>query len=149
MPHMPELGYEVQTGRTGKYNCLSWALGVTDRWVWPKNDGDIEQFDTLLEAEGYVPIAEYPLEESDLLLTEGLEKVVLFGKIPSWIETPDQLDVLRALHAMKQEDDGSWTSKMGALERVRLSDPDAQAGDSVLSYGMPLRVYARPRANKS
>jgi hypothetical protein len=35
---------------TPKYNCISWTVGVTDRWIWP--GANISDFDLLYKRFG-------------------------------------------------------------------------------------------------
>src|SRR5262245_34802255 len=56
--HFPRLGhdYEVLAAGSDAYNCISWTLGVTDRWVWPAQPGlpiTFDDFDSLYSRHGY------------------------------------------------------------------------------------------------
>lgn len=60
----------VVTGETSTvYNCISWTVGYTDRWLWPGSS--ISTFDTFYRGFGYVragdgPIAAWGLSTSDM-----------------------------------------------------------------------------------
>src|SRR5262249_32328905 len=43
--------FEVQAPSTGRYNCIAWSLGITDRWINPKNT--LAEFDKLNGQYGY------------------------------------------------------------------------------------------------
>ena len=43
----------VVTGeKTRQYNCISWTVGITTKWIWPGIA--ISDFDTFYKAQGYV-----------------------------------------------------------------------------------------------
>lgn len=60
----------VVTGKISSvYNCVSWTVGLTDRWLWP--GGAIANFDTLYRGFGYVrandgPLAAWGLSTSNM-----------------------------------------------------------------------------------
>src|SRR5262249_39486482 len=41
------------------YNCISWTLGITDRWVWP--GATIQAFDSLYASAGFVRAGNGPI----------------------------------------------------------------------------------------
>jgi hypothetical protein len=50
----------VVTGEsTNVYNCISWTVGVTDRWLWP--GPSIHQFDTFYRQLGFVRAGNGPI----------------------------------------------------------------------------------------
>lgn len=44
---------------TGIYNCISWTVGVTDRWLWP--GPTLQQFDTFYRQFGFARAGNGPL----------------------------------------------------------------------------------------
>src|SRR5580658_10362523 len=50
----------VVTGEsTNAYNCISWTIGVTNRWLWP--GPTIQQFDTFYRQLGFVKVGNGPI----------------------------------------------------------------------------------------
>lgn len=50
----------VVTGEaTRAYNCISWTVGVTSRWLWPGST--IQHFDTFYRQFGYVRVSNGPI----------------------------------------------------------------------------------------
>jgi hypothetical protein len=41
------------------YNCLSWTVGYTDRWLWP--GGSINHFDTFYRGFGFIRATDGPI----------------------------------------------------------------------------------------
>lgn len=55
-----DVNQAVVTGEaTQVYNCLSWTLGVTNRWIWP--GANIQDFDKLYKAAGFVRASNGPI----------------------------------------------------------------------------------------
>jgi hypothetical protein len=55
--YFPSLNVDavVVTGKsTNAYNCISWTVGVTNRWLWP--GPTIQQFDTFYRQLGFVKV---------------------------------------------------------------------------------------------
>ncbi len=132
-------GYEVLAAASDRYNCISWSLGVTDRWLWPARPGlpiTFGDFDDLYSRHGY-----RKLSALDFTRAAGHEKIVLYARV-----TPE--NVLEPTHAARQHDDGSWTSKVGKLPLIRHLQPGDLEGSI---YGTPFAVYVRqkpPRAKE-
>jgi len=60
--YFPSLNVDraVVTGEASRvYNCLSWTLGITDRWVWP--GATIQAFDRLYNGAGFVRAGNGPI----------------------------------------------------------------------------------------
>jgi len=126
--------------RVKTYNCIAWSLGITDEWVWPGES--VKAFDGLYAGRGYKRLA-----ARDYGPEPGVEKVVLFGTLKDVrLKTADGKSreevMVVATHAARQEADGTWTSKLGGLARIRHRTPEAVAGGT---YGDPVAVYARPK----
>lgn len=53
-PNLPRDSVWVLGGATTRYNCLAWALGRTDRWIWPWSGlPTLAQFTAYLRNFGY------------------------------------------------------------------------------------------------
>lgn len=63
----------VVTGEaTQQYNCISWTLGITDRWIWP--GPHISDFDNLYQRVGYKRVGNGPVAawgHSESRMTHG------------------------------------------------------------------------------
>ena len=110
------------------YNCIAWTLGITDRWVWPGST--LPDFDDLYTKYGFER-----LKSRDTSAEVSAEKVVLYGNLR------DDGRV-EATHGAKQEADGTWSSKIGGMARIKHPTPEAVAGGS---YGDPIAVYSRKK----
>jgi hypothetical protein len=49
----------VTAGMSTVYNCISWTVGVTNRWLWPGNT--LANFDTLYSGFGFVRAGDGPI----------------------------------------------------------------------------------------
>lgn len=59
----------VVTAEVSKvYNCLSWTLGITNRWIWP--GGTIQAFDALYNGAGFVRAGTGPIAAWGSSLTQ-------------------------------------------------------------------------------
>jgi len=126
-----------------RYNCIAWTLGIKDRFVWPaKATADpttgkrvpqpvaVNDFDA-----EYAAIGLTRRKFVDTTLEPGVKKVALFGKLNDTGE-------LVLTHGAKQEDDGTWTSKLGGEPLIRHRTAEAVSGPA---YGNPVAVYAGRR----
>jgi hypothetical protein len=105
---------QITSLETGQYNCLSWALGITDVPIWP------------IEEKPYT----WP---NNLPLIESMENFIAFFKIHGfehWTnEKPKKGYELIAIfekdglptHISRLLKNGYWTSKIGILEDVQHS----------------------------
>ena len=133
-PNLASTGYAVTSPATSTYNCIAWAVGVTDDWWWP-DPMDVsawpagvpreETVDAFVEAFQSLGFIQCP----DDALETGYEKVALYadGKLPK--------------HAARQLLNGRWTSKLGPLEDIEHS-LDGLAG---ALYGSVVQILKRPR----
>lgn len=121
--------FELTSPRTEEYNCIAWAAGDTERWWWPQGGfwpvgvaarETVPAFEAAYESLGYVVCEGGELEP-------GYEKVAIF-----------EIDGTPT-HAARQLVDGSWTSKLGALEDVQ----HPLEGLKVDAYGPPVRYLKR------
>jgi hypothetical protein len=125
----PRLGddFEVLAPHTKVYNCIAWSIGFTDRWIWPKKP-TLAGFDRLYEKYGYRRIPTL-----DFTLVPGMQKIVLYAR-------RTKKGKLKYTHGARQGPDGTWTSKIGKLPRIRHLSPQAISGPS---YGKPIAVYVK------
>jgi len=138
--------YEAVSGATDRYNCIANSVRDENEVILPRIT--VNEYDKFYARNGFTP-----MESLDYSLLDGMEKVVLYGFTPSDGAAydkirnandelpPDYRDPL-CYHAIVQEKDGTWSSKMGAHERIRVLDPDELGGGL---YGNPVRVYIRKR----
>ena len=55
-----DIDASIVTGEsTNAYNCISWTIGVTNRWLWP--GPTIQQFDTFYRQLGFVRVGNGPI----------------------------------------------------------------------------------------
>lgn len=114
------------------YNCIAWALEISDKWIWPLEpeasiDDDITEDvlywpDTLPlsdEIDNFVALFEqFGYERcNDAALEDGYKKIVLYAKAG------------RCTHAARQLPSGLWTSKMGPLNDIQHGSPEVLEGD--------------------
>jgi len=105
-------------GRIGRYNCIAYAAGETDKWWWPHpnrfdyywppqlprefpNTETLENFVQAFECKGYQKCKNGKHKR-------GIEKVVIFVNRFG-----------RPTHAARQLESGVWTSKCGRLEDIQ------------------------------
>lgn len=147
-PNLRPETWEAQSAATGAYNCVANSIHVERRPHWP--GACTVDFDNLYGEHGYTPLG-----KMDWSLQEGVEKIVLFAVGPDDRRGDAYERVLRMIgdddyydakcvctHAIVQEPDGAFSSKMGGLDRIRVLDPNALADGFA---GHPIRVYARLR----
>jgi hypothetical protein len=129
----PNLGdhFEVLAPSTKRYNCIAWSVRTTKRWVWPGKS--VTAFDRLYARYGY-----RRLRTMDYRVVPGLQKVVLYGKAKSD-------GSIECTHGARQAPNGTWTSKLGQMARIRHQSPAALSGPS---YGKPIAVYVRAKPAK-
>lgn len=126
--------YSVTSPLAREYNCIAWAAGRDDVWMWPDPgefsfwpDGvprevTVDAFIQAFELLGY---ASSPLSGPQ----NGAEKIALFAQRG------------KPTHAARQLPDGSWTSKCGKNVDISHSLRDLE-GDL---YGTVCCILARPR----
>lgn len=129
----PNLGdhFEVLGPSTKRYNCIAWSVRTTKRWVWPGKS--VAAFDQLYGRYGY-----RRLRTMDYRVVPGMQKIVLYGKIKSD-------GGIECIHGARQAPNGTWTSKLGQMARIRHQTPEALTGPS---YGRPIAVYVRAKPAK-
>jgi hypothetical protein len=125
--NFPDLKWDsftVASGETEVYNCIANVLGILHEWIWPENDS----FDELFEKHGYERV-----EGIDLSVDPECDKIILYEKV-TWN------NCLEPVHAIKQNVNGTWSSKNGEEECIHINSPYDIAGGC---YGQPMRMYVR------
>ena len=133
-PRLTAQNHRVTSPRDLNYNCVAWAMGITDRrWdpnsaegYWPDGvpqDVAVDTFVTLFETLGFETCADSSLEA-------GHEKIAIYG----------QADEFR--HVARQLESGTWTSKLGDFEDIEHDDLHSLMFSG---YGSPLRFLRRTR----
>lgn len=136
-PNLRDDQFVITSPRDEGYNCVAWAAGDTRRWWWPGEapfsfwPGGIpreESIATFIEAFGTLgyEVTASPDHEAEY------ERVAIFA-------TNDGVPT----HMARQLDDGSWTSKLGALEDITHVQVSGVAGSD---YGDVVIVLRRARA---
>jgi hypothetical protein len=135
-PRLRGSGFRVSSPCDDVYNCIAWALSVTDAWWWPvgvpprnfwpegvPREVTLEAFRLVFAKVGYEVCASDGLES-------GFEKVALF------------VDELGPSHAARQLSDGRWTSKLGQLQDIEHDLHDLEGDHS----GTVSLIMRRPLA---
>jgi hypothetical protein len=109
-PNLDDDNHEVTSPKDEKYNCIAWAYGINNKWIWPgtedcfwpnniPQDDELEAVTQLFISAGY--------EKCDNCIMEnGYKKVAIYAK-------PDG-----PTHAAFQLASGKWSSKVGGLEDI-------------------------------
>ena len=96
--------FEVTSPQTINYNCIAWAAGKLNSWLWPGSpywpDGTPQEDTIRAFCLAYGTLGYSPCDSGDLEL--GYERIALY------VGTDN-----RVLHAARQLPDGRWTSKLG------------------------------------
>ena len=132
-------GFRITSPEDADYNCIAWAYGRKDCWLWPDEDvdgvevwpqnrkGDVS-IRTFIEA---YKLQGYEVCDSDELETD-MEKVALYA----------YPDTDECTHAARQLTDGMWTSKLGPSFDICHSSPYTIQGRL---YGMVVCILRRVR----
>jgi hypothetical protein len=122
-PNISSANTVVVGGKDRMYNCISWSLGITDRWVWPgyNYESSIKSFHRLFKDQGF-----HICDGGTFL--PGVEKVCLYTKEND------------PTHAARQFNHDLWTSKLGSEELVI---HDGLMPVSGPFYGLPTLFFAR------
>jgi hypothetical protein len=138
--YFPNLNVDqaVVTGEASRvYNCISWTVGVTDRWIWPGSS--ITDFDAFYHGFGYVgsgdgPIAAWGLSTSSM--THGC--ISGSGHGPRW-ESRCGGD-LRIQHGLNELTGASYGRVLAFYRRNRLLEAP---------YELLLEASMKEKARKS
>jgi hypothetical protein len=137
-PHLrqqfPRLGnhFEIVGTSTRRYNCIAWSLGITDRWVNPETGPAHNPLAYMNEM--YAELGYRRLQTLDFSAALGKDKVAVYATLE-----PDG-SIGAVSHAARQELDGTWTSKCGALALIRHPSLESLRGPA---YGVAVAVYER------
>jgi hypothetical protein len=121
-PRLSKATFEITSARDTRYNCIAWAAGDTRRWWWPGEalfsfwPTGIERQESITSfVEAFATLG-YELSRSGDH-DPGFEKVAIFA---SGDGAPT--------HMARQLPDGSWSSKIGALEDIAHIDVNGVGG---------------------
>lgn len=124
--------FDITSDATPDYNCIAWAQGRNDCWMWPRTkanpydlDGigywpdsdihdsaDVSLFIDAFMAEGYEVCGQ------DTTSEDSYSKIALFVKDGT----------TECIHAARQTSDGTWTSKMGEYNDISHGSPQSLEG---------------------
>ena len=127
----------ITSGATGDYNCVGWAVEITDRWVWPDKDeqyawpSSLVREETVQAFEQFFGLIGYRRCQSSAH-EAGWEKVAIF------------VDDGRVVHVALQLISGKWTSKLGELVDIEHVSPADVGGGA---YGQVVLYLKRRRSN--
>lgn len=125
--------YVETSVETDAYNCVAWAIGITDvqfdslYGAWPEElekGNRQEVYAKFYELHGFVDCT------PDHSLEVNFEKIALFAEDGIF------------LHVARQLNNGNWTSKMGDYEDIEHTTLDAVGGGD---YGKPEIIMKRSR----
>lgn len=134
-PGLKDGKFQHTSDPTPAYNCIAWALGVTDSWWWPTTrfgyywprriptNASVAAFVALFGSYGYVECEDGELEP-------GVEKVAIYA-------TGDGVE-----HAARQLINGRWTSKLGELDDIMHTNAEGVECDD---YGKIVKFMKRAR----
>lgn len=97
--------WEPASKRDENYNCIAWALGHNDKYMWPSGDWEWPRAKpTVVTVQEFIDVfALYGYTQCDShIYEEGFEKIALFVEGDS----PEHA-------AVSRRDDGKWMSKLG------------------------------------
>ncbi len=109
-PNLTNKNHSIKSPRSDDYNCLAWAYGVNDKWMWP---GDPDSY--------------WPSEVTDvdiletatqLFLESGFNKCETSELEEGYIKIAIYVKEETLTHAAFQLDSGRWSSKLGSWEDI-------------------------------
>jgi hypothetical protein len=105
-PNLSIAGYQETSPAAENYNCIAWAVGLSNQWWWPDAYGAYpwpEGVSRAITIDAFVAaFATLGFESCETgALEMGFEKVAIYA-----------IDG-KPTHAARQLPDGSWTSKLG------------------------------------
>ncbi len=132
-PNLSGSGYQITSPASLRYNCVAWALEITDQW-WSHDREWLDSIPRSLEAWALTQLFEAfgyaicHIHEREA----GYEKVALYALDGQW------------QHAARQLEDGRWTSKLGPFEDITHPSPQDLTGEV---YGDMHCIMRRPAPN--
>ncbi len=131
LPNLRAHNYRITSPTTWEYNCIAWALGITDAWWWPApgrywpenvpREESVEAFLTMFATQRYSSCSSVDVEA-------GVEKIALY--------TADSIPT----HAARQLANGWWTSKLGPSFDIEHANLEAVGGGV---YGASVVILSR------
>ena len=132
-PNLRDSKYHITSPQDPSYNCIAWAIGRSDLFVWPDKynqmfwpllcprEETINAFTNAFRFFGYVPCDDKQQED-------GFEKIALYARenIPK--------------HAARQLKNGRWTSKLGPNIDIEHNLLDLEGPE----YGCVVMFFRRP-----
>ena len=134
-PKLRKGGYSVTSPAAIEYNCIAWAVGITDRWWWPDAQNlyfwpsGVPRTETI---EGFMRA----FETLGFTLCHGAEYESGFEKIAIYVDSKR-----KPTHAARQLTSGLWTSKLGGF--VDIEHPIDGLDSS--EYGLIAIIMKRPQ----
>lgn len=139
-PQLRDDTFEITSPPDARYNCVAWAVGDTKRWWWPgeppfsfwpsgiRREESVAGFVEAFATFGY-EVAVSANHDHEY------EKVAIFASsdgVPT--------------HMARQLPDGSWTSKLGALEDIAHVEVIGVAGSD---YGQVVVFLQRQKPSSA
>ena len=112
-PELAHSNYQITSDEAFQYNCVAWAIGLKDRWVWPELANGDEDWPSNLDRDPTLGpfLALFRLlgyEECDPAdVEDGFQRIAIFT---------DDNGIVR--HVARQLESGAWTSKLGDCEDI-------------------------------
>ena len=135
-PNLRNVGYRVESPRTGRYNCVAWAAGDSDRPWWPiyrrpfywPEEPRVESLPAFIRV--FQGLGYEVCDNSNLEI--GFDKVAIYVDKD---ESPT--------HVARQLPSGEWTSKCGDWEDIVHNTLEGLEG-SYPAYGRVACLMKRP-----
>lgn len=124
------------------YNCISWTVGVTNRWIWPGNS--LADFDTLYRGFGFVRAGDGPIAawgHSTSTMTHG--SISGKGHGPRW-ESKCGGD-LRIQHGLRELVGSSYGRVVAFYRKTRALPSAYEAVQEEPMRGKGTKSYLSPR----
>ncbi len=135
-PGLIDEAYSITSDKSGRYNCIAWALGENERWWWPDAVEEYHWPESVAREESvaaflqaFATMGYSPCEDGEL--ETGVHKIALYARDG------------KPTHAARQLPDGLWTSKLGSLQDISHT-LNALIGDR---YGEVIKFFGRRIAN--
>jgi hypothetical protein len=135
-PSLAKKAHSVTSDPDVQYNCIAFAIGRTDKKIWPEFHPDhywppgvfrgdaMASLIKLFESEGYVAA-------KDGKFIAGTEKIAIYAMASSG----------RPTHAARQLGPDKWSSKLGSWYDIEHSEKSIAGGD----YGDVVLYMQRPK----
>ncbi len=129
-PRLRNSTFRECSPKTPVYNCIGWAVGRSDLFIWPKgmfwpplcpHEETVDAFRTAFRILGYEPCGDGQYEE-------GFEKIALYAQEG------------KPKHAARQLANGRWTSKLGQDVDIEHNLLDLEGP----KYGQVVMFFRRP-----